>query len=83
MSELSRMAHRSLAPDHVVVPAADASSLEEAGLGEVGHDPLNCTLGDPDVFGEVAKAHVRIPGDTQQNLSVVGEECPALPRGVS
>jgi hypothetical protein len=78
MSELSRVAHRAVALDHVVVPPTDAGPLEKTGLGEVGHDALNGTLCDPDVPGDVPKADVGILSDAQQDLGVVSEKRPTV-----
>lgn len=72
------MAHRTFALDHIVVPPTNAGALEEAGIGEVAHDALNRTLCDPDVLSNVPEADGGILSDAQQDLSVVGEEGPAV-----
>jgi hypothetical protein len=83
MPELSGMAHLTVALDHVTVPAPDAGSLQEASLGEIGHDPLNRPLCDPDALGDLSETHVGVLRDTQQDLGVVSEERPTMLRGVS
>ena len=77
--ELRRMPHRDRAVHDVAVPAADPLPLDVAGLDEVGEDPLRRALGDPDGLGDVPEPHVRVAGDAEQHLRVIGDEPPGPP----
>ena len=60
---LSRMSHRVLVVDYVLVTTPDASSFEVSSVDEVGDDPLGGTLCDSDVFSDVAESNVRLLRD--------------------
>jgi hypothetical protein len=74
---LRGVSHRVLTVDLVTVSTPHSLAREEAGCDEVGDDPLHGSLGDPDVIGYVAKAHVRVIRDAEQDLGVVRDERPA------
>jgi len=76
---LHRGAKRPLSVDLVVVPPAVACPLYVAFLHEVGHDGLGGTLGDPHSGSDVAPTDAGIAGDADQNMTVIGQECPAVP----
>ena len=57
-------------------------SVDEARLDQVGEDPLRGSLGDLDLFGDVAEPDIRSARDAKEDLGVVGEEPPGG-RGVS
>ena len=78
VSGLRRMAHLDAAIDHVAAPPAHPLALQEPGFDEVGDDPLDRTLGDPDHLRHVAEPYVRITRDAEQHLRVVRDEAPAL-----
>jgi hypothetical protein len=71
-----RMTERQVVVDLVAVPPALPEPLDVARLFEIGHDPLHRTLGDADEIGDVAHAHLRLPGDAEEHVGVVGEERP-------
>jgi hypothetical protein len=52
------------APDHV------------AGIDQIGHDAVDRSLTDSDESGDVDKTDFRVLGDAQQNMGMVGQECP-------
>ena len=83
MSELSRMSHRAVPVDLVVVPTADATSPEETGLDELGDDALRGALRDPDVFSDVTQAYPGVLGDPEQDPRVVRDERPAVLEGAT
>ena len=64
--------------DGVVVAAADAHALEEAGLDQIRDDPLCRPLGDADGLGDVSRSDVGVAGDGQEHLRVVRDEPPRL-----
>jgi len=72
------LTHGRFSVDRVAVPPADALDRDEACLDEVCDDPLGCALGDADHLRDVSCPHVFVPGDTEQDLSVVGHEPPGL-----
>jgi len=78
VSGLGRVAHFDFSVDAVAAPSADSFSDEEAGLDEVGHDPLHCAFGDSDHFGDISQTDVRVARDAKQHLRVVGDERPRL-----
>lgn len=78
MPQLGDVAHGDVALDRVCVAAADPLTVDVAGLDEVGEDPLGSALCDPHPFGHIAQAHVRILGETEEHLRVVGDERPRL-----
>jgi len=76
------VAHREVAPDRVGVAAPEPGAVDVAGLDEVGKDPLRRTLRDPDPFGDVTQPHVRVLGEAEQHLGVIGHEGPG-PRALA
>jgi len=76
-SLLGRVAHVHVRVDPILVSAAVALSVDEAGLNKVGEDPLGGALGDPDLFSDVAEPDVRSASDAEKDLGVVGEEPPS------
>jgi hypothetical protein len=77
VAELRGVSHLEIAIDRVKVAPTCALPRDEASLNEVGEDPLRCTLGDPDLVGDVPEPHLWVAGDAKQNLGVVGDESPA------
>jgi hypothetical protein len=73
---LDRMAHGALAGDFVFVLSARPVPDQVAPLLEVGDDALDGTLGDSDALGDVAEAQLRVPGEAQKYMGMVGEERP-------
>ena len=49
------------------------------GFGQVGDDAVGAVLGDVQAGREVAQAHARVAGDTQQHPGVAGQEAPSPP----
>jgi hypothetical protein len=78
VAELGNVAHRQVAPDRVGVAAACPRALDVAGFDEVGEDPLSRAFGDSDPVGHVAQAHVRVLGEAEEHLRVVGDEGPCV-----
>ena len=76
--DLGGVAHLRAAVDRVVVSAADLLALDEARLHEVGDDSLRCSLGDPDLFGNVTQSDGVVARDTEEDLRVVRDEPPRL-----
>ena len=74
---LDGVAEGLLGVECVVVSAAGFGGCEDAGGGEFGDDFLDGTFGDADAGGDVAEAGVRVEGEADQDVGVVGEEGPA------
>ena len=70
------VAHVPVLVDAVAVAATVALALDVSRIDEVGEDALGGSLGDPDLFGNVAKPDVWRAGDAEKHLRVVGEEAP-------
>ena len=70
-AELGWVTHQTVPVDDVVIAAAEATALEEAGLDQVGDDALDGSLGDPDVDRDISQPHFGITGDAEQDLRVV------------
>jgi hypothetical protein len=77
VAELGGVAHLDLAVDRVAVSTSNAFPVDEALLDEVGEYSLGGAFRDPDVGGDVAEPDVRVSGDAEQHLGVVGDESPA------
>jgi hypothetical protein len=43
---------------------------------ELAHDPLRSALRDADPLGDVAETEIRLGGDGEQDMRVVGQERP-------
>ena len=76
MCGLSGVPHRRIAVDQVVVASPVTAPFDDAGRGEVRHDPLGRALGDPDRLGDVPEPDVAVLCDLQKHLRVIGEERP-------
>jgi hypothetical protein len=75
-SFLCGVAHVCFGVDPVVVSSSLALAVDVASFDEVAEDALGGAFGDSDVVGDVAEPDVRVLGDGEQDLGVVGEECP-------
>lgn len=73
------MAKAGAAIDLVAVAAANLRPINVALGDEIGNDPLGSSLRDPDALGDVPCTAIRVAGDTQQHVAVVGEKNPARP----
>jgi hypothetical protein len=71
--------HLRIAVDDVAVAASHALALDESGVDQVGQDPLRRADGDPDGVRDVTETDVRVAGDAEQDLRVVGDELPPAP----
>ena len=78
MPGLRLVAHGRAPVDRVAVPSPDAFDRHEAGLDEVGDDPLRGALGDAHHLGDVPRPYVWVLGDAEKHLGVVRHEPPAL-----
>src|SRR5205823_4124483 len=65
------------AVDPVAVTAARARGADEAVVAELGQDALHRAFLDPDHVGDVADPYVRVTGEADQDLAVIGEKFPA------
>ena len=63
--------------DQVGVAATGALACDVARVGELGDDAVCGSFGDPDALADVAQADAGLIGYAHQDLSVVGQECPA------
>jgi hypothetical protein len=72
-----RIVQRKLGLDGVAVAAALPPARDVAGLDQLDHDPVRGAFGYPDRVTDLAQASVRVGGDAQQDLRVVGQERPA------
>lgn len=66
----------------VTVAAPLAFSLENASGLEFGDNLVNGAFGDANGGGDVAQAHVGISSQTDEDVSVIGEESPMMCWGV-
>jgi len=78
VARLRGVTHLDTAIDHVATPPPHSLPLQKSGLDEVGDDPLNGTLRDPDHLRDVTQPHVGVTRDAEQHLGVVRDEPPAL-----
>jgi hypothetical protein len=65
-----------LAVDLVPVASADADPGQVAGMFEVVDDLRRRPFGDPDGFGDVPQARIRLGGDAGKYVTVVGDQAP-------
>ena len=63
------------------VASTDPGALDVAVGDEVGDDRLGRPLGDAHPGGDVTTADLRVGGDADEDVAVVGEERPTLPAG--
>ena len=73
---LNRVAQRMMTMHDVRVSPAVALTGDKAGGLELGHDPLHRTLRDPDPVRDVAETDLRILGEAEENVGVIGQEGP-------
>ena len=78
VAELLAMAHLDPSVDEIAVSSSDPFARDVAALDQITHDPLRRSLGDPDHFRNVTQPHIRVSGDREQDLRVVGDEPPRL-----
>lgn len=76
MCRLGGVSHRRASVDQVVVASSVTTPFDDAGRGEVRHDPLGRALGDPDRLGDVPEPDVAVLRDSQEHLRVIREERP-------
>ena len=62
--------------DLVAVPPPVARAREVARVLELDDDALHGALGDPYLLGDVPDPAIRIPGDAQEDVRVIGQEGP-------
>ena len=62
----------------IVVAPPRPLALEIGGGFQVGDDPLNRPLGNPDLRRDIAELGSRVAGDQQQHVGVVTQERPPL-----
>lgn len=75
---LRRMAHLAVPVQRVAASTSDPLTSNEAAFNEVGDDPLHCSLGDPDGFGDVAQPRLGVACNAKKHLGVVRDEAPGL-----
>ena len=78
MAFLGGVAHGDVGSDAVAVSTADPFALYVAGFDQVGDDALGGSLCDSDALGDVTEPRVRVAGEAEKDLGVVGEEPPGL-----
>lgn len=78
-----RMPKRLPAIEYVPVPAADAGATEIARVDELADDALDGALGDANLVRDFTQPGIRIAGEADQDVSVVGEEGPVTRHGLS
>ncbi|ORI19436.1 hypothetical protein BJD99_04405 [Rhodococcus sp. 1163] len=76
MSAFDGMSHRTIITDTVGVAPTVPDPVKVAGIHQITHYALGCALGDADVLGHIAYSDVRVAGDTEQRVGVVGEKRP-------
>ena len=64
------------AVDRVGVPTTDFGDRHDAGLLEVGDDPVDAPLGDADLGRHVAKSGVGVVRQAHEDMGVVAQEGP-------
>ena len=75
------LGHGQMVLDLIAVTTTDTFLHQVPGLREVVDDAEGAALADGETGGDVAEPDVRVVGDQQQGLAVVGEEGPSLHRG--
>jgi hypothetical protein len=70
------VAQRQIGVDLITVTASLAVAGDGAGLLEVLDDVLDGAFGDADAGGDVAEAGIRVFGEADENVGVVGKEGP-------
>ena len=73
---LYRVPQRQLAMHLVSVAATDPLALEVVARLEVGHDALHGPLGDANSASDITQPDLGFPGDQEQHVRVVAQECP-------
>lgn len=68
--------------DTVLIATADALAFDEAARFKILDDPLDGSFGNTDGQCDFAEHHLRVIVQHDQNVSVVGEEGPAVGGGV-
>lgn len=68
------MAQTLVAQDGIRDPSAFARPDQVTGGTQVCNDVLDGTLRDADLAGNVLHAHARIPGQTEQDMCVIGQK---------
>ena len=74
--DLSFFPHREINPITVDITPTVTLSGEISGLVELADDPVDGTLGDPDLIADFAEANARVVRDAEEHLGVVAEEGP-------
>lgn len=67
--------------NRVVVPTPLTSPLDDPRIVQLSDNTHDRTLGDPDALSELADHDVRIFGDTEEGVGVVGQKVPARSLG--
>ena len=76
MLTLDLVPHGPIGDDVVAIPTPFAMAGETPGHLQVLHDALHGTLRDPDLVGEIAQSQLRVAGQADEHVAVVGEERP-------
>jgi hypothetical protein len=71
-----RVPQRESLVDLVVGPTPVAPARDDASLFQLAQNTVNRPFGDSDREGDLAHPNVRIPGDTDQDVSVIAEKAP-------
>ena len=72
----NRVSQRLLSQDAIPIFSANLFSLNETAFFEVRDNSLNCSFCDSNFDRDLAKYHIGIAGNEDQNVRVVGQERP-------
>jgi hypothetical protein len=70
------MPERSISMNRVGVSASFPFSRQVSGLAQFGDDPLNSTLGDSNLLGDVTSPNGMVLMDADHHMGMVGQEGP-------
>ena len=76
MMGLQWMAQGGLQPDRVHVAAPDPRPLHVPTINKIGHDPVRSPLTDPDQPGDLRYPNLRVLGNANQHMTVIGQKRP-------
>jgi hypothetical protein len=75
-SQKPRPGLKSSPVDRVLAPPPPARDRHVAVGDQLGHDPLDGPLGDPDLVGHVPHPGGRVGGQADEDVGMVGQEAP-------
>src|SRR5210317_540879 len=72
------MTQMRLCVDNVMIAPALLGALDYARLLQFADQPKSSSLSDADFISHIAKARIRVLGETNQDVGVIAEECPVM-----